>query len=353
MTDTSTYRPFSGAWLRFSAYEVRSCYVRPAPGARLKPPYDVWAAFEEARGQKRKQLWESFITLAAPPIDYDDPRTADRIVSWCNKWGLPGLLLARARRVALAPRWGGGGSQLPIQTIYAAISGGWEEQQAELFSLTEDNPRPPDAAGGDLVGENDLHRLFAPYLPSEPPGVEIRQGNVLGDWVREGLDQEWAVYFPDIPDTEAANYLYPLPLTDEFWHLYAEPIAEISYAARLLRITVALLAGEDVLENGGDRGQRVKLGIQYLEKLLEGAHMGIRERDGHWWQIWYSSSLIGYMALMIYRNMTEGPGGIRLCEAKDCRVPFAAKTALDHYCSTTCRNRANIQRYRRKKGGAK
>ena len=125
------FNPFTFSWWRFSSYELKDGYIRPAPGAKLelydpwKPYRDSWehdpdsaTPFPEKRLQGPPYL--SLLALAdevtiAPDRSGLDKKSADRLLKWCSEFGLLGILPQRVQMVALAPRW------LPVKPWGAAV----------------------------------------------------------------------------------------------------------------------------------------------------------------------------------------------------------------------------------------
>ncbi len=59
-------------------------------------------------------------------------------------------------------------------------------------------------------------------------------------YYEESLSQTWGNFFPDVPEAEKETYLYPLPLSDPFWHLYAERVQDFLAGAVVLAKAVKL-----------------------------------------------------------------------------------------------------------------
>ena len=124
----------SGAWWRFSRYELRDGRIGPSPGARLEE-FDPWAAFRRARSASKREdpPYRSLLVLAqelklspsgqvrigAIPLPPDGqmsgfavepaltltPESETKLLAWCSEYGLLGVLPHRSQMVALAPRW--------------------------------------------------------------------------------------------------------------------------------------------------------------------------------------------------------------------------------------------------------
>jgi hypothetical protein len=92
------------------------------------------------------------------------------------------------------------------------------------------------------------------------------------------LTERWTDFFSSIPPGDRERYLYPVPLSPDFWRLYSEPVGEFLLAVRTLRENLDYVTGGTA--RGGFRGVR-EAGRFGLEREL--AHAGVRvslSRDG-------------------------------------------------------------------------
>jgi hypothetical protein len=100
-------------WWRFDRYEIHDAVIRPVLGSRLSW-YDPWADFQQIRTQTNGQ--PAYIELARlASILRADPATQgyltglseesrSKILEWCNRHGLLGVLLGRWASVTLSPQ---------------------------------------------------------------------------------------------------------------------------------------------------------------------------------------------------------------------------------------------------------
>ena len=176
------------------------------------------------------------------------------------------------------------------------------------------------------------------------PGVVIQDLRVP-DWKVEKLSQTWARFFPSVPAAESGTYPYPLPGSEAFWRIYAEPIDDFVAAATLLLTAVKFLgevgrAGDGRQGDGGEiRGR-----LDMLHRLLApvAPAVGVTE-DGAFRQEWRASTLLGTYAMMALLDLTEQRRPL-VCTI--CGRLFVTKAYQGIYCSATCRQTAQKRRYR-------
>ena len=77
--------------------------------------------------------------------------------------------------------------------------------------------------------------------------------------VEEPLDQTWSKFFPGVEGAKRKSYRYPLPYTDEFCHLYAEPLSSFVRATQLFAGAVEHIASA--------RAADVSLASEALESI--------------------------------------------------------------------------------------
>lgn len=145
-------------------------------------------------------------------------------------------------------------------------------------------------------------------------------------WMHEPITRTWTSYFPSIPPTQDENYIFPRPLSRQFWQVYAEPVESFIRTARLL-------------EMGTDD-------FSLLNRLTPTAGVALTEGDEGLREEWTFSSLISALAMMIMDDLT-GPMRLRRCER--CHAPYFSKAREAKYCSDTCRSTAAMKRWREKK----
>src|SRR4051812_9704500 len=106
---TAPLKTGSDLWWRFSQYELRDGYIRPAPGAALGT-FDPWAHYHAARdGRGTGQppyvsLLNLLDTLPSSPAVSMTAACEAKLLAWCNEYGLLGVLLQRTHMVTIASK---------------------------------------------------------------------------------------------------------------------------------------------------------------------------------------------------------------------------------------------------------
>jgi hypothetical protein len=312
-----------GEWWRFERYEIRGEHICPAPRAKLIR-YDPWEKYHQARAGRRglRAPHEDLIRVAetltfrrqgealvyAPAAESEE-----RILSWCNEYGMLGILPQELVALTLQPR----SQDFPkvgqamVQHRYFRDSGGWRtstRDHSKRFKVRFDEP-------GALIA-------------SRTGGGELR-------YQQEGLDGlELSAFFPSLSSDDRASFLYPEPLSEQFWKLYAEPTGRIMSAALGFR-TIA-----DDFELKGD----AHLGRRDLNELVRNVHPRlVRLLDGRFRKRWAGLTLLASLGMMLIEDLSQD-WTVRKCEA--CELSFMAESVREVYCSTRCRN---TQQKRRKR----
>ena len=340
-------------WWRFSEYELfqdarRFTYVRPKPGARCEE-YDLWSAWEKARPlhQDRPTPYQELLNLVYE-IGWTDPRSrppsdqaaiseiatrhSERILDWCRKFGLLGVLPHEAFFIALAPRqkrdkeaaefW----RRIIHRTFGEPAPAPQQLVTQVLYSRTSAPPRYWDTAE-TLVNDDAF-----------PPGVLMK--TATGTFGSASLEFV-AEFFPELPqarDSEGRLVLEcPLPLSDEFWRAYAEPVSTFLWEAVSLNRAVAAMRIKRY-RSGSKKQWEVYRGLDPLIGLLAPVRAVPDLQEGRGLrQGWSSSSLLGALAMMALSDLPEGEA--RQCA--ECHKPFVSSGRPQSlYCSKKCRWRA-------------
>lgn len=356
-----------GAWWRFEAYEVRSGCIRPKEGARLER-YDPWAEHRARLGSQGdrsttganrvypglaySELLDCMqgvsihITNKRSDWHFSDPAAEAAVLDWASRHGLLGIL-PHTCEAAMMPLQQGerrGDSRLPIsrryyrtpegwwsQTVEAHIPDDWSSGEATLEDIAEWMTTPPGAVlpewyirsledqwpdfyqRGAMVREPPLHPGSGPaeLVPLQPQHL-----------ARKPLSEVWTAYFPEAPLAQADRHVYPAPLTDEFWRLYAEPLDQFVNWCRILRQALTGL--------GDDRGRSL------LHALVGPLTPSVLPTTTGLRQAWLSPSLLASLAMMALLDQTEG----RLTHVcASCHKLFVSSAYQVQYCSQTCRFR--------------
>ncbi len=367
-----------GKWWRFDRYEISEGYIRPTADARLES-YDPWSLYRTSFGQRGGRApYESLARLSRQLGDarqtptramHNDAqgrtyfvRVAEdhdqHIADWCSQYGLLGLLPARARIVALAPRWYLDETLPPVDPHIVRRPDMTEEELATSVSFTRQDRLVPrqliyrrSATGwltysiksyqerdeavieGGLVKKAYLPDNWpAPYAILEAPFGVV--GNVHKELRPWPLSEEWAGYFPSVQWGETETYPYPAPLSDAFWRLYGETVTDFYHAARLFRQVLENLAGTDVASEV-PRETRVARCRRYLAEMVAGAQPTLAQTEsGRLQQVFSEPSLLSTLGMMLLLDL-DRYDRVRTCDL--CTWPFVAHTSRDRFCEEKCR----------------
>lgn len=320
-----------GVWWRGS-YKIVDGLIRLASSPSVYRPDDVTEI-----GDATMRPYASLLRLAhRASYDRDhNPslRTAEEIVTWCNRHGLLGLALQHTVLVRTWPRWmpridpqGERGLLIPGRAGHASarlvpIAQQFVRDDSAWLALYEIlSPKQRSAAAPTKP------RAAAPeeLVDWREPGVAVATHDGDHDW--QPVASAWGRFFPDVPEKERERYGYPRPLSLEFWQLYAEPVAAFLAAATGLRDHVAALRSERHAPR--KRGELV---------AKESARIKPARKPG------IAHSLLGMLSEMITADLEAG---YRVEACAECGGPFLSETRRVRYCSPTCRNTSVVRAYR-------
>ena len=327
----------TGSWWRFSRYEIRDGYIRPALGARLRR-YDPWKRWLKTRAVSRRsdgsvrgatpyrELLELLNKLEYRSVGADSPEftpaqvdmlagplTADseqRILRWCARYGLLGILQHRLLQVVLSPR-------NDAQVEYRRISLGW--------------------AAVERARENPFTPILEPHAVVQPlRGVGL---------TAEPLSETWARFFPAVPAEARDTFAYPQPLTNSFWEMYAEPLQDFLSGARALmellsavqmQTTRKLRSLHELTTGGG-------LPI-VIQGLVAPTGVAVRFRkNGRTELDWVGGSLLASLTMMMLQDLSFG----RAVQCP-CGQLLVSSAYQARYCSRRCRWRFEQRKHRKR-----
>lgn len=385
--DISMIQPFDmilAGWWRFTQYELWDGSIRPADGAKLIW-YDPWEAYKKSWDRNAwandsdslETSWLEirnqyppyrsllkFITdltlipspegkIHHPTLESGHghrynltPESEVSLLEFCNQYGVLGILPHQAQSVFLAPRWNDqlGTNRLWItQHHYVRGNTGWlplfNQQIGGDTDVLENMPEKKD----EIVSEE--------YLPED----YVRSGVLLQSLQRVEFSQEplrktWAKFFPSVPEEEQETYKYPPPLSDGFWHLYAEPIADFLRGAALLKEALDRLSRIKPQETiTSDDIYNVNYGKDILHSLLAPVGLVLSPtEEGTFKQQWVASSLLASFAAMAFFDLTQA----RLLRCRRCNQLFTSDAYQAAFCSSRCRQAAQKKAYRDRKKAA-
>lgn len=353
-----------GMWWRFASYELEEGRIVPSPGADLER-YDPWEAYREVRqkGSENEPPYQSLVRLIKhtqfevvfkslePTLQRDrvrlTPESEQALLDWCTQYGLLGVLMHRFSAVTLAARWE------PVRGDYVRdgvtreaiapvlrrlfpVATGWEAT-ATTRSARAIEPTDTKRAQ-DVVSEEDR--------PSDwPVPYVIAQDASANRFEEEPLSKTWARFFPSVPEAERESFNYPVPLSEPFWKMYAEPVDDFLDAARgLLSALRALGRMKPYKEASDDERSELVRGRDALHSLTRSVSPTIElSEDGSIRQEWIAPSLLASFGMMALQDLSEDRR-VRSCAA--CGSIFLTSAYQAQYCSPTCRNRVQKQRHR-------
>ena len=329
--------PLAGQWWRFTRYELKDGYIRPAPDATLSA-YDLWS--EPSPGADT--AYELLANLVPRGWDAGDngtvsPDTAAAVLEWCEQYGLLGVLLQRVEKVVLQA-W---------TEDERAILQEWNgtEEETDRYQIRRQFHRVPQ--GWQTVSYKDwIAEGEAPQ--ADPAGVMLHLIDDSVEMVFEPFGRTWAQFFPSLPRDQWESYRYPKPLSEEFWDLYCEPVEEFMNTAAWLQEKLTTLAkGRETT----DDGRVVPYPDDYVLAIHElNDHVGtvrwfLQQRPDSFMQRWGSPSLFTSLVL---RALQDVAGAKRPLICLTCRRLFVSPAYQARYCSSRCRQTMNKRAFRRK-----
>jgi hypothetical protein len=308
-------------WWRFDRYEIHDAVIRPAQGSQLSR-YDPWADFQQIRTQTSGQpgyveLAHLASILRADPATKGyltglSPESRSKILAWCNRHGLLGVLLGRWESVTLSPQRNVGDRRLHTQVRYLK---GYDTTVDEYETRGD---QPPSRSCILIHGLSDLH---------------IKE---------EALAETWYRFFPSVPERERETFPYPMPYSQAFWELYAEPVSEFWRGARLFAGCVEHLGPPVKLGTkeklGSEESRRLARAqaVHTLNLLRKDVNQVLVDENDGLRQQWVSPSLLASFAEMFIQDVVTGARA-QYCEC--CGKLFITQAYQAVYCSQPCRLR--------------
>lgn len=394
------FSPYSGAWWKFSKYEIADGYIGPAPDAELEE-YDPWQRYLEARATRkdRDPPYRALLALVehldadacrglnfAGPGDVDlDSSLKKKLLVWCKLHGLLGLLPQLYSRIACPPavfaavEGGGGADKIKVRLIWVRYMWGpqgWGRLEKRMDVAPSDARQffqkvraggwvaevesPPE---GDEFSVQSGSHLWSGVVPDElvSPDVMLRgrlspesraYATSLGTYVGDmGVDDAFvssrrlvSAFFPEKRGRENVAHI-PEPHTEGFWGEYREPVGMFFAWALRLRLAIEALRGEaPTWGRLGYGSPNVSDGKRLLDALVWSVRPTLDVNTaGQFEQQWSAPSLFSSLSMMMYLDLVEG-GSIKLCAA--CGTPFTARDYRTQYCSHRCQNTAQKRRQR-------
>lgn len=332
--------PSGGRWWRATRYEIVAGVIRPAADAEIEA-YDPWALYRKTRA-KGFEWTPPYAELTNIGLDLGTSvdEAERRILEWCQRYGLLGLLPHQVRMATLSPRWialeGQVALLLPEQAQFIRANTGWSCKRIII--------RPTEIVHAP-AGQRDqlVPREMAPDAWARVGA--IRQDLRSSEISNQSLAETFARFFPNVPADQAEDFAYPAPLSDAFWRTYSEPYADFLDGLQCFAEALWLLDrhrhGEGPHE---DDANRVAEGVELLDALLAPASPTIVPTPGRRFrQEWVCGSLLCGFAMMALQDLAEGRH-VRAC--RTCSRLFVSQHPAALYCSKQCRWKVQKRRQR-------
>lgn len=350
-----------GRWWRFSDYKIYEGafpenlpaglednfrYICPAPGATLES-YEP--TFENPSESGFGDIKEGVIGLDT--IQELDESDEESILAWCRSYGLLGVLCQTAEWIRLPPRWGRlfpkvtDSPLVPTQRHYFRYNVGWKSSlKAEMVGTNK----------GVLVLE-DIDRfedwnakLVQPDETGYSPAGAFASPLFSNQHEFKTLTEALGNYFPMVPRSELESYEYPMPLSEGFWHQYAEPLGTFRRTIRRLKEIPVKLSQAGPLDLIPSDMLRTALdGRAELHSILSVSPGIGLELDGSYSPKWAFSSLIAMLGFSFWQRLVAGES-LRQCGRSRCRKLFFSRLGSKRYCSDKCRNNEEKSRQRKR-----
>lgn len=326
-------RPGTLTWVRFDSYVVDNGVVRPAKGARSER-YDPWdeypASTEGAVPAPHKRLGTALSALRwrndarGDPV-LDEP-SEQRLLAWCARYGLLGVLLEDLERVEFPAKWEKDRSPAARRELLATVRTYRHDGDAWRESITQ---RPPSVRRkADRAIRRESGRPVPAHLLLDQwslPGVHLHNAVTGEVWMAPVDDRQLRPFFRaghTLADTVIE------PASPGFWEVYGEPIHDFVRRADAIQIALEAL-------RVGDPSP--------LNRLASHNRHAIVMENGQPTPRWTSRSLIGAMVAMAMQDVIGG-GHVLVCAG--CRAVFVSRAYQARYCSQRCRNRTTQRSFR-------
>jgi len=339
-----------GPWCCFSNYEIKDGCIQPTKKAKLKT-YDPWNVYEKARLKKKglctpyeslNELIGSLSFQITKEKLYElSPTSESNLLNWCSQYGLLGILPHRSLMAKFTPRWDtmhpddSGDELYNVQLNFIRISAGWKYVRTARIMPLRQTPKKR----GQLAPT--LHKSNQPFEE-----VVLWQEWEDGQYSFAPLEKTWRPFFPRGPSEKGESWDYPMPLSEKFWKMYAEPVEEFLQGARILKSALAELSclpkKKSKLTN--EEIHRSLFGRKLLHSLVDGMCPVLDIINDKFQQRWMAPSLLGSLAMMALQDLGEQRGFL-VCRV--CNKLFVSKAYQATYCSIRCRNTFNKREYRK------
>ena len=338
-----------GTWFRSSRYRLWYGRVAPEPDAELLR-FDPWRTYRKNLG-KYRTVEQPYLSLLELKRSLDEeaeasgsrptqpqkrvmegpvvgpPTLADgRILDWCNHHGHLGIFPVMSTLVQLddsreSDEFG------VTRTQYVRDGDEWHVETASQFEWLSSAEATEDHVRSRLVDSHGKHNWFNfnSRTHDEQPIDELRH------------------YFPHL-ERRGNRFAPPLPLTDEFWRSYGEPVWEIGRFCDLFARAVDYLKEWNDDATPDEQHSNVRRASLFLKDLARNVEVDDLEH------IRRSAGLLASYALMFLWDRADGR---RCLQCARCDSHFVSNDRRGLYCSPRCRNIVQIRRHREKRAASK
>jgi hypothetical protein len=246
---------WTGGWWRFSRYEIRDGAIRPVEDAQLEW-YDPWelhrtSAWDTGTSPPYQSLIALLLSLGA---FFDEAHTTwrlvkgvdnrssmcldegfltssehDKILNWCNRFGLLGILPHAALTIGLPVRRGHHlGKGIYFRRSRVRLNGKWISHIEAVFSKTGIKDRELFSKALELLDEDEPQlgsflRKTNRYYQMPMVAFSLRPGLASSPKGEIPISAILNTFFPDY-ENKRDRFECPRPLTPEFWRIYSEPV---------------------------------------------------------------------------------------------------------------------------------
>ncbi len=335
-------------WWRLDRYEIADGVLRPAPRARLQR-FDPWKRFYEVEGEYRtvETLWGEFAELArqfqlGAESTILSPEGRQKILDWCQHYGLLGLLLAKALHITLPPSYESsaeylGHSAKPERALRAVVRRSYGRLAGHWYIDIQ-------ASGEPAVGNDWVPGQAAPFNDSAE-----HHDAIFREWIdppmkiqTEASAQGLASYFR----AGTPAHQYPRPMSEEFWHAYQEPLEQWVRAAQVFADCAQRVSDKSAKIWLGDQSgadQKELQALWTLNSLAETEEVYYDFGPGGLQEEAASGSLLSVMAKMFFWDLRAKR---RMLHCATCGRVFVSNDLKAQYCKAGCRNLAQTRRHR-------
>jgi hypothetical protein len=319
-TDELFITPCADAALEW--YNPWEAYRMSKIDAGTPPPYQALLALLVSLGAVSDE------TCGIWRLEHDSALTMEeqqRLLNWCSRFGLLGILPHTAHRLQLPQRFiEGSESQLLLDREHVRSNGKWtphshagwlngpsSEGAYERFERLFTEEALP--LGEFVRKDHEFYIEPLVFFQSSTPTSKFNGGVQL--W--KTVDQ----FFPTFVDDNL--FECPIPLTTPFWQVYAERVDDF------LMYALALLNSVEPLSHG-----RYGARPSSLEWLLEPVGVSLAfNSEGNIYEQWTCPSLLSSFGRMALQDLEAG---VRLLRCECCGAPFATDRYQARYCSQAC-----------------